>query len=67
VTPYKVKKMLERMEHTPFDEIDGDYHDYLFWATDPRAYQHDLRLRKGWPWPWPAGVQQLAGDSGHFG
>lgn len=44
-TPYKVKKMLERLEQTPFEEFDGDYCDYLFWATDPAAYRHHLRVR----------------------
>lgn len=45
VTPYQVGKMFERMEQVPFEEFDGDPRDYYFWATDPKAYEHNLRLR----------------------
>lgn len=51
VTPYKVKQMLERMECRPFEEFVGDYHDYFFWATDPKAFKHHLRLRETAPRP----------------
>ena len=45
VTPYQVKKILERLEQTPFEEFDGDYGDYLLWATDPKAYKRICHLR----------------------
>jgi len=51
VSPYKVKEILARIKQTPFEEFDGDYKDYLFWATDPKSYEHHLHLRKTRRWP----------------
>jgi hypothetical protein len=45
-SPYKVRMMLRRMEQTPFEAFDGEPAEYFFWATDLKAYEHHLRLKK---------------------